>query len=92
MAENIPVKTIAMIVGLIMTIGGVIWAVAHKDHLIEDTAAKVETLAPEVDKNTEARIGVERDIKYILKGQAAQQVDIDNNTVLLERILIEVTK
>ncbi len=67
-AMKVTIKTIATVMTIAGIIVGVIWATAGKDHLIHDTSDKVVAMEPEVKQNTEARIGMQKDIEHINEG------------------------
>jgi len=101
MAETtkITIRMILTALTIAGIIGGAIWATAGKGHTITDNETAIGKIEPRVTslENSQsqrdiANAEVRKDVQYMRQDLAKQQVDIDNNTVLLERILVEVTK
>jgi len=57
--------TVATIVVIIITVAGVVYAYGRQSEQLDELHEHVKTMEPEVKANTEGRIEVQGDIKWI---------------------------
>ena len=95
--------TIWKIVGILITVlivaGGAVFGYGILSGQVRHNTETVKQVCARVDANTTAGhqrdmeiVGLKRDLEYLKEKAQEQKVDLDNHTVLLERILVEITK
>jgi len=57
--------TLAVIVSIITLAGSIVWALSSQSTRLDTVCEDVKTIEPEVHENTQGRIQVQADVRYI---------------------------
>ena len=96
---KITIATAVAVMAIVTALGRVVWVQATQTAKLVEVCGNVAEIKPKVDANAAndhsqdlAIQDLRSDLKYLTERAREQKVDTDNNTILLERILLEVTE